>query len=163
MQACVGEPEFTPGEDVWAGCDVGGERSASAVVWINERLHVGCAIYHGDEGVLECVDKARELAGEFNLREFAYDPWRLTQGALELEREGITVTAWPQTDVRMVPASGALYRAIVERRLTLPDTAELRQHAAASHDSGDAEDASTKPAEPTTSTSSSRCAWRSKR
>ena len=51
-----------PGEDVWVGVDVGGERSASAVVWINERLQVGCAIYHGDEGVLECVDKVRELA-----------------------------------------------------------------------------------------------------
>ena len=30
-QACVGEPQFTDGEDVWIGVDVGGERSATAV------------------------------------------------------------------------------------------------------------------------------------
>jgi len=46
-----------------------------------------------------------------------------------LEREGILVTAFPQTDVRMMPASDRLYRAIVDRRLTLPDNAELRAHA----------------------------------
>jgi hypothetical protein len=51
--ACVGEPRFNDGEDVWIGVDVGGERSATAVVWVNEVLHVGCAIYHGDSGVLE--------------------------------------------------------------------------------------------------------------
>jgi len=37
---------------------------------------------------------------------------------------------FPQTDVRMVPASARLHAAIVERRLTLPDDAELAQHAA---------------------------------
>jgi hypothetical protein len=66
-QACVGEPELTPGEDVWIGVDVGGERSASAVIWINERLHVGVEIYHGDQGVHDCVDKVRELAGAATL------------------------------------------------------------------------------------------------
>jgi hypothetical protein len=30
---------------------------------VNERLQVGCAIYHGDGGVLDCVDQVRELAG----------------------------------------------------------------------------------------------------
>jgi phage terminase large subunit-like protein len=129
-QACVGKPEQVPGEDIWVGVDVGGERSASAVVWINERLHVGCSIYHGDQGVLDCVDKVRELAGEFNLREVVFDPWRFGQAAQELEREGITVTQFPQTDVRMIPASDRLYRAIVEKRLTIPDNEELRQHAA---------------------------------
>lgn len=129
-QACVGKPELTPGEDVWVGVDGGGERSASAVVWINERLQVGCSIYHGDQGVLDCVDKVRELAGEFNVRELVFDPWRFGQAAQELEREGIAVTQFPQTDVRMIPASDWLYRAIVEKRLTLPDHDELRQHAA---------------------------------
>ena len=39
--------------------------------------------------------------------------------------------AFPQTDVRMIPACDRLYRAIVEKRLTLPDHPELRAHAAA--------------------------------
>ena len=49
--------------------------------------------------------------------------------AAELEAEGIAVTQFPQTDVRMIPASDRLYRAVVEQRLTLPDNPELRAHA----------------------------------
>jgi phage terminase large subunit-like protein len=126
---CVGEPELTSGEDIWIGVDVGGERSASAVIWINAKLHVGCSIYHGDQGVLDCVDKVREIASEFNVREILFDPWRFGQAAQELEREGITVTQFPQTDARMIPASDRLYRAILEKRLVLPDNDELRAHA----------------------------------
>ena len=37
-QSCVGVPEFTDGERIWIGVDVGGERSSSAVCWVNERL-----------------------------------------------------------------------------------------------------------------------------
>ena len=128
-QACVGTPVLTPGEDIWVGVDVGGERSASAVAWINTDQHVNVAIYHGDQGVLDCVDQVRELAERFNVREVLFDPWRFTQGAQELEREGITVTTFAQSDARMIPASDRLYRAIVERRLTLPDNPELRAHA----------------------------------
>ncbi|MEJ7825513.1 MAG: terminase TerL endonuclease subunit [Solirubrobacteraceae bacterium] len=118
------------GEPVWVGVDVGGERSASAVVWVNADLHVGCAIYHGDAGVLECVEQVRDLAGRYSVREVIYDPWRFGQAAQGLARERITVLEFPQTDVRMVPASVRLHAAIVERRLTLPDDPELAQHAA---------------------------------
>jgi hypothetical protein len=55
-------------------------------VWVNDPLHVGCAIYHGDAGVLECVDHVRALAGRFNVRELVYDPWRFGQAAQELAR-----------------------------------------------------------------------------
>lgn len=130
-QAITGEPEFEPGERIWVGVDVGGERSASAVVWVNERLHVGCAIYHGDEGVLDCADKVRELASEYALQEVVFDPWRFGQAAQELERERVPVLAFPQTDARMIPASTRLHAAIVEGRLTVPDDAELRQHVGA--------------------------------
>ena len=129
-QACVGAPTFTDGESIWVGVDVGGERSASAVVWINADLHVGCAIYHGDGGVLECVDQVRDLAGRYSLREVVFDPWRFGQAAQELQRERVMCLEFPQTDVRMVPASVRLHAAIVERRLTLPDDAELASHAA---------------------------------
>jgi phage terminase large subunit-like protein len=127
---CIGRPEFTRGEDVWVGVDVGGERSATAVVWINEKQQVGVSIYHGDVGVLDAVERVRELAEEFTIRELSFDPWRFGQGAQELEQRGIPAVSFPQTDVRMIPASDRLYRAIVEKRLTLPDNDELRQHAA---------------------------------
>jgi phage terminase large subunit-like protein len=129
-QACIGTPVFTPGEPIWVGVDVGGDKSASAVVWINQAHHVGVDIFHGDEGVLDCVDKVRELATEYDLRELVFDPWRFGQAAQELERERLVVTQFPQTDVRMIPASDRLYRAVVEKRLVLPDHDELRAHAA---------------------------------
>jgi phage terminase large subunit-like protein len=129
-QACIGEPSFTAGEDVWIGVDVGGERSATAVVYVNQELHVGCGIYHGDSGVLEAVDHVRALAGAYNVRELVYDPWRFGQAAQELEREGLLVVAFPQHDARMIPASARLHAAVVEQRLTLPDDAELARHAA---------------------------------
>lgn len=129
-QACVRQPVFEDGEPVWVGVDVGGERSASAVVWLNAKLHVGAAIFHGDAGVLECVEQVRELARTYSLQDLAYDPWRFGQGAQELERERISTLAWPQSDTRMCPASVRLHAAIVEKRLTLPDDEQLAAHAA---------------------------------
>jgi hypothetical protein len=46
------------------------------------------------------------------------------------EREGMRVSVFPQNDARMMPASALLYDAIVEKRLTLPASPELAQHAA---------------------------------
>jgi len=129
-QQCVGQPVFTDDEPVWVGVDVGGDKSASAVVWINQAHQVGCEIYHGDAGVLDCIDLIRELAARYDLREVMYDPWRFGQASQELEQERVTVTAFPQTDVRMVPASDRLYQAVVQQRLTLPDNEEFRQHMA---------------------------------
>jgi len=129
-QACVGAPTFTDGEAVWIGVDVGGERSASAVVWINAGLHVGVGIYHGGGGVLDCVELVRELAQQYAVREVVFDPWRFGQAAQELERERIPVLQFPQTDVRMIPASARLHAAIVQHRLTLPDDPQLARHAA---------------------------------
>lgn len=57
--------------------------------------------------------------------------WRFGQAAQEPETEGLTTVAFPQTDVRMVPASTRLRDAIVEGRLTLPDDDQLTVHAAA--------------------------------
>ncbi len=128
-QACEGVPTFTDGEPIWVGVDVGGERSASAVVWVNESLHVGVAIFHGDEGVLECVAEIDALAERFRLVEVVFDPWRFGQASQELQARGVPVVAFPQSDARMIPASDRVYRAIVEGRLTLPDDAELRAHA----------------------------------
>jgi phage terminase large subunit-like protein len=129
-QACVGKPEFTPGERIWIGCEVGGERSASGVCWLNERLQGGVGIFHGERGVLDCLDLIRALAGTYDVAELAYDPWRFGQAAQELEAEGLACVAFPQTDQRMIPASQRLHAAITEKRITLPDNPELAKHAA---------------------------------
>jgi phage terminase large subunit-like protein len=127
--ACVGIPQLKAGEDIWIGVDVGGERSATAVVWVTKTLHVGCSIYHGDPGVLDAVERVRELARAYNVRELVYDPWRFGQAAQELEREGMLCVAFPQHDARVIPASARLHSTIVERRITLPDHDELARHA----------------------------------
>ena len=66
----------------------------------------------------------------YNVRELAFDPWRFAQAAQELEREGMTVVEFAQTDARMCPTSQRLRDAIVEQRLVLPPDQALAQHAA---------------------------------
>src|SRR5215216_1974279 len=129
-QACVGEPQFAEGERIWVGVDVGGERSATAVCWVNEALHVGCEIFQGDGAILDVADLVRSLARRYHVAELAFDPWRAGQLAQELEREGMTVSVFPQSDARMMPASAVLFDAITEKRITLPPSPELAQHAA---------------------------------
>jgi phage terminase large subunit-like protein len=129
-QQCIGTPAFESGERVWVGVDVGGERAATAVVWVNASLHVGCEVFHGDQGVLEAKTLVEELAARYQLAELVFDPWRFGQAAQELRQRGIRVVEFPQSDSRMLPASDRLYRAVVERRLVVPDHPELRQHAA---------------------------------
>ena len=127
-QACIGEP--TVGQDIYVGVDVGGQRSATAVAWVDTELHAGVWIGHGDEAVLEARDVIRELTRDHTILEVAFDPWRAGQIAAELEQEGVPCTAFPQSDSRMIPASSVLHAAIVERRIVLPDLEELNQHAA---------------------------------
>jgi phage terminase large subunit-like protein len=129
-QACVGEPRFVDGEAIFVGVDVGGEKSATAVCWLNAALHVGCAIFHGDEGVLRAVELIDELCERYDVVEVAFDPWRFGQAAQELQARGVRVSAFPQTDARMMPASDRLHRAIVEHRPVLPADDELAAHAA---------------------------------
>ena len=119
------------GEPVWVGVDIGGSRAASAVVWATEDLRVGASIYNGDDSVLDVVTRIRQLADEFTVREIVYDPWRFQAPALDLERDGLPVVKFPQSNERMVPATERLYAAIVEGRLSHPGDPELDAHLAA--------------------------------
>lgn len=130
-QACVGEPQLTDGERIWVGVDIGGggHEGDTAVVWISERLHVGCAVFSGEDGVLRARDQIEDLAEAFTIVEVSFDPWRASQIAQELQLRGVSVSAFPQTDSRMIPASQGLHRAVVEQRLTLPADETLASHA----------------------------------
>jgi phage terminase large subunit-like protein len=127
-QACLGDPH--PGKDIYVGVDVGGQRSATAVAWVDQDLQAGVWIGHGDGAVLEARDVIRELARDHTILEVAFDPWRAGQLAAELEQEGVPCVSFAQSDSRMIPASSSLHAAIVERRILLPDLEELNTHAA---------------------------------
>jgi phage terminase large subunit-like protein len=129
-QRCVGIPLFTDGERIVVAADLGGTRSASAVVWMNEQHHVGCEIHRGDDAVLDIADCIRELARRYDVLEVALDPWRAAALGAELEREGLVVSTYPQQDSRVIPASQRLYDAFLNEKLVLPDLPELAQHAA---------------------------------
>ena len=129
-QSCIGPTTFVDGERVWLGLDVGGEDASTALVWINEALHVGVWIGHGDAAILEAKQLVEELATKYEVCMFAFDPWRANQLAQELKERGIPVKEFPCSDSRLMPASDRLYRAIVERRIVLPDDQEFRQHSA---------------------------------
>jgi phage terminase large subunit-like protein len=129
-QACAGEVDFTDGERIVIGVDIGGERADSAVVWVNSQLHVGCEVLSGDQAVLEIADVVRELAERFTILECSFDPWRAGQIGQELEQRGIRVSAFPQHDARMIPASQRLYDAIVEGRIVHGNDPRLNAHVA---------------------------------
>ena len=118
-------------EKVWAALDVGGTLANTALVWVNARLDVGVRVWSGDEGVLHAQAAVEDLARQFSLQELAYDPWRARQLALELEQRRIRTVEFPQTAARMSQASDALYRAVVEQRLTHPADVILDRHVAA--------------------------------
>ncbi len=129
-QACAADYHIEEGEPVWVGVDIGGERAASAVVWVTEDLRVGASVYHGDQAVLDCATRVRELADTYTVAQVAYDPWRFQQAALELQQDGLCALAFPQSNERMVPASERLYAAVREHRLKHPDHPELTRHVA---------------------------------
>jgi phage terminase large subunit-like protein len=130
-QACAGETHFVDGERIWVGVDIGGTRADSAVVWINKNYDVGVEIFSGDEAILQVADAVRDLATRYRIAECSFDPWRAGQIAAELEQRSIRVSAFPQHDARMIPASQRLYDAVREKRITHPDDEGLNRHVAA--------------------------------
>ena len=58
-QACADIFDIEPGERVFLGVDIGGERAASAIAIVTEDLRVQAEIFQGDRAVLEVVDRVR--------------------------------------------------------------------------------------------------------
>ena len=83
-----------------------------------------------DRAVLDIAEIVHELAEQFTIAECAFDPWRAGQIGQELEQRGVRVSAFPQHDARMIPASQRLYDAVVEARLVHGDDPRLNAHVA---------------------------------
>jgi phage terminase large subunit-like protein len=134
-QTCANGRRPETGCPVWAGVDVGGARADSACVWVsrlgNDHYAVDSAIYSGEDGIVGVNETLLKLAERHQLREVVYDPWRAAMLVRGLEQRGIRCTVFQQSDSRMIPASAALHRAIVEGRIHHPDDEQLNAHVAA--------------------------------
>jgi phage terminase large subunit-like protein len=121
------------GQAVTLGVDIGGARSASACVGVDEDLNV-CEvhIFQGRGAVLDVAARIVEIASRRPIKEVVFDPMRFESEAMRLESEhGLMAVEFPQHDSRMIPASENLHRVIVEGRLTHPGDPELDRHIAA--------------------------------
>ena len=128
-QACAGDATIEPGSEIVVGIDAGKNLSDTAIVWVDEQLHVGVEVLEGERAVSEIDDVISELASTYSIREVVADPWHVV-GALTQawEQRGLVVVEWPQFDSRLIPASRRLYEAVTEHRLVHPDDPALNSH-----------------------------------
>ncbi len=135
---CRGKPTFPEGSEVVITVDVaprGRDRTAVGLLREDEqgRVHTRVRTFEADPD-LRMVDYdlvenlIREYARAFDVIEVAYDPYYFDRSALKLEAEGIPMTAFAQDDARMVPASQALFAAILEGRIIHDGDPVLRAH-----------------------------------
>ena len=117
------------------GIDLGLKHDTAAVAWAADvqgrivgRAHVWGLHRQPEKAPPPCHEVIRDvrlpislvrnyvtevLAKRYSVTELAYDPYRFEESAQELDEMGFEVVEFPQTDARMIPASQALFDAIV--------------------------------------------------
>jgi phage terminase large subunit-like protein len=135
-QKCRAVYDVEPDEPLTLGVDVGGSRSATAVVGVvadADGVRIALVeVWQGSAAVLEASAYIEALitAGR-PIAEIVYDPMRFDSEARRLERDhGIVLIEWPQSESRMTRCSENLHRLIVEQRLRHPGVGELDRHVA---------------------------------
>lgn len=118
------------GQPVTVGVDIGGARSASAAVAVDDDFNVvEVHVFQGRGAVLDVAACIVAMAGRRKIQEVVFDPMRFESEAFRLESEhGLLTVEFPQHDSRMIPASEHLHRVIVEGRLTHGGDPELDRH-----------------------------------
>jgi phage terminase large subunit-like protein len=125
-------------EPLILGVDIGGSRSATAVIGCvtdpdGEGVRVALVeIWQGDDAVLKATSYIENLARSGRpIREVVFDPMRFASEALRLERDhGLQLVHWPQHESRMTICSENLHRLVVEGKLRHPGDPELDRHVA---------------------------------
>lgn len=80
--------------------------------------------------IAEVEQRVEALCAEYQPVGVAYDPQFITWSADELDRRGLPMIEWPQTDSRMVPATQATYEAIINGHLAHDGNRVARRHVA---------------------------------
>jgi len=132
--ACRATYDVPADEPLVYGIDVGGSRSATALVGVAggpDGVRVASVnVWQGRSAVMDLVAHLEGLlaAGQ-RVRELVYDPMRFDSEAQRLERDyGITVVEWPQSETRMTICSEKLHGLVVEQRLQHPGHSDLDRH-----------------------------------
>lgn len=77
----------------------------------------------------EVEARMEEIFREHKVREIVCDPFRWQRSMEEWESAGLPIVEFPQSPARMVPATAALYDAVVNKRLKHDGDARLSRHA----------------------------------
>jgi len=124
---CRGVYEVAPDAPLILGVDVGGSRSATAVVGClageDGRVDVATVeVWQGSDAVLKATAHIEQLvASGRSVGEIVFDPMRFSSEALRLERDhGLALVEWPQSETRMTVCSERLHGLVVEQRLRHP-------------------------------------------
>ncbi len=126
-------PAFAP---VWLGIDLGLKHDTAAVVAICEaddgfRAEAKIITPPTDGTSLDIGDVeavVRDFADRYDVQSAAYDPWRMERSAQLLGDEGLLMVEHPMTNVRMAPASEALYEAIMRGKIVHDGDLEFASH-----------------------------------
>ena len=70
----------------------------------------------------------RNAATKWQTLEIACDPYRWARSFQVLEDEGLPVVVFPQTSVRMTPATSRFYEAVLNKKMTHDGDARLARH-----------------------------------
>lgn len=124
--ACSGEVQMDPERPTVIAVDAASKRDTTAVALVQRdddgtfQTRVWIMQADPDVGYLdyEQVEQLiRDLAATYDVRRIGFDPYQMVPVAQRLDAEGLPVELFPQSHVRMVPASGLLYDAVMEKRL----------------------------------------------
>lgn len=133
---CADRPKIPKGATVMIGVDAAPKHDSTGVVidhLDHGRIHnVRATIMranpdtgHLDFDVLE--ELLRELTRTYDVERILVDPYFMVRSMVMLADEGLPVEEFPQSDVRMVPASQNLYELLIARRIRHGGHAELRE------------------------------------
>lgn len=124
--ACAGDIALDTERPTVIAVDAASKRDTTAVALVQRdddgRFQTRVWIMHADPDIgyldYDQVEALiRDLAATYDVRRIGFDPYQMVPVAQRLDGEGLPVELFPQSHVRMVPASNLLYDLIMEGRL----------------------------------------------
>ncbi|MCP3800191.1 terminase large subunit [Allokutzneria sp. A3M-2-11 16] len=128
---------FAPGDVIVVGVDAAWRNDSTAIVGVRLRdLHVQVLGHweaprgdpHWRTPIHDVMERVRDVCRTYSVREVAADPAWFSVQAQMLSDEGLPIVEFPNSVVRMVPATHAAYTSIVDGLVTHSGQPELARH-----------------------------------